>query len=77
MKKAEKKPLTEKQYNKLVLRQEKATKENDYSKLIMRGDENDLAMREYFKKNICKHESIEELQGGQIEFCRLCGKTWG
>jgi len=25
----------------------------------------------------CKHESIEEIQGGQIERCRTCGKTWG
>ena len=71
------KKLNKKQYDKLVERQEKASKNNDYSKLIMAGDENDLAMKEFFKNNICKHESIEEVQGGQIEFCRLCGKTWG
>ena len=25
----------------------------------------------------CKHDSIEEIQGGQIERCRRCGKQWG
>lgn len=25
----------------------------------------------------CKHTRIEEIQGGQIERCRDCGKTWG
>jgi len=28
-------------------------------------------------KEECKHTSIEEIQGGQIERCRQCGKTWG
>jgi len=31
----------------------------------------------HIKKEECKHESIEEIQGGQIERCRKCGKTWG
>lgn len=30
-----------------------------------------------YKKEECKHTSIEEIQGGQIERCRHCGKTWG
>lgn len=25
----------------------------------------------------CKHARIEEIQGGQIERCLDCGKTWG
>lgn len=25
----------------------------------------------------CKHLRIEEIQGGQIERCLDCGKTWG
>lgn len=29
------------------------------------------------KKEECLHTSIEEIQGGQIERCRQCGKTWG
>lgn len=28
-------------------------------------------------KEECKHTSIEEIQGGQIDRCRQCGKTWG
>jgi len=26
---------------------------------------------------VCKHTRIEEIQGGQIERCLDCGKTWG
>lgn len=29
------------------------------------------------KKLECKHTRIEEIQGGQIERCLDCGKTWG
>ena len=25
----------------------------------------------------CYHKRIEEIQGGQIEMCKDCGKTWG
>ena len=28
-------------------------------------------------ENTCTHPSVEELQGGQLERCRSCGKTWG
>ena len=41
------------------------------------GDKNDRRIKEYEAEFICKHTSIEEIQGGQIERCRSCGKTWG
>lgn len=72
------KKLTKKEYNKLKKQHEEGCKNNDYSKMIMMGDENDLAMKRYIRDNdLCKHSSIEEIQGGQIERCRQCGKEWG
>ncbi len=29
------------------------------------------------EQELCKHKRIEEIQGGQIERCLDCGKTWG
>ena len=69
--------ITKEEYESLVAQQEKASKENDYSKMIMVGDKNDKAMKEYYAENICKHGSVTELQGGQIEVCNYCGKQWG
>ena len=30
-----------------------------------------------FVEKTCAHKRIEEIQGGQIEMCKDCGKTWG
>ena len=66
------------EYERLKKQHEDACKANDYSKMIMMGDVNDNKMKEYLRESgECKHTSIEELQGGQIEICRNCGKTWG
>lgn len=70
--------LTQEQFDKLQKDHEEGSKNNDYSKMIMMGDANDLAMKKYIRdNNLCKHGSIEEIQGGQIERCRQCGQEWG
>lgn len=69
--------ITEKEYLELKARHEEGSKHNDYSKMIMHGDDNWKKMNEYEQEHVCKHTSIEEIQGGQIEKCRQCGKTWG
>lgn len=71
------KNLTKEEYETLVEQHEKASRENDYSKMIMSGDENDLAMKEYYREYPCRHSSIREEQGGQINICNTCGKTFG
>lgn len=72
------KKLTKKQFEQLQKDHEEGCKTNDYSKMIMSGDEKDKAMKQYIRDNdLCKHSSIEEIQGGQIERCRQCGKQWG
>ena len=64
--------ITKEQYEQYQKDHEEGCKTNDYSKMIMSGGEKDLAMRKYIKdNNLCKHESIEEIQGGQIERCRI------
>lgn len=68
------KKLTKKEYEKLVERQYKASKENDYSKMIMMGDENDKAMTKYKQDNLCTHPNIQTI-GGQ-DYCAQCGKTY-
>jgi hypothetical protein len=69
--------ITKWEYEALLDQSKKANRENDYSKMIMVGDDNHKKMQEYEREFVCKHESIEEIQGGQIERCRHCGKTWG
>ncbi len=72
------KKLTKKQFEQLQKDHEEGCKNQDYSKMIMMGDEKDEAMKQYIRDNdLCKHSSIEEIQGGQIERCRQCGKQWG
>lgn len=72
------KKLTKKQFEQLQKDHEEGSRNNDYSKMIMSGDEKDEAMKQYIRDNdLCKHRSIEEIQGGQIERCRQCGKQWG
>jgi len=66
------------EYEKLKKQHEEACKINDYSNMIMMGDSNDEKMKEYLRESgECRHISIEEIQGGQTERCRNCGKTWG
>lgn len=66
------------EYERLMKQHEEGCKTNDYSKMIMTGDENHNRIKEYLRESVeCKHTSIEELQGGQIERCRVCGKSWG
>lgn len=70
--------LTKEQYEKLQKDHEEGCKTSDYSKMIMMGDAKDLAIKQYIRDNdLCKHSRIEEIQGGQIEKCRDCDKTWG
>ena len=72
------KKLTKKQFEQLQKDHEEGSRNNDYSKMIMSGDEKNEAMKQYIRDNdLCKHSSIEEIQGGQIERCRQCGKQWG
>ena len=68
--------ITKKEYTKLKKQHEEGCKENNYSKMIMMGSKEEKEMKEYESK-FCKHNRIEEIQGGQIERCRDCGKTWG
>ena len=71
------KDLTKEEYDNLVKQHTEGCKTNDYSKMIMNSDANDIAMKKYIRDNdLCKH-TIEEIQGGQIERCLICGKEWG
>lgn len=69
--------ITKSEYEDLIKQHQEACKNSDYSKMIMSGDENDRKIKEYEREFVCKHASIEEIQGGQIERCRQCGKQWG
>ncbi len=72
------KTLTKQEYEALQKQHEEGCKNNDYSKMIMMGDENDQAMKKYVRDNkLCKHSRIEESQGGQCERCLDCDETWG
>lgn len=71
--------MTQEEYDKLKLDHEEGCKTNDYSKMIMVGDENHFAMRKYLRdNNLCSHKNIyENLGGTRIDECKDCGKTWG
>ena len=69
--------ITKEHYESLVEQNKIASRKNDYSKMVMVGDTNYNLMKEYEQEFVCKHNSVEELQGGQIEICRNCGKQWG
>ena len=68
--------LTKEEYEQLKEQHEQACKISDYSKMIMMGDENHKKMKEY-ESLTCKHTRITSHQGGQIDECLDCGKTWG
>lgn len=69
--------ITKLEYEALRQQHEIACKQNDYSKMIMIGDANHKKMKEYEAEFVCKHTRIIEEQGGQIERCADCGRTWG
>ena len=49
-----------------------------YLKHLERKNKNDFIHSVVEPKGkVCKHTRIEEIQGGQIERCRDCGKQWG
>lgn len=69
--------ITEEDYKLLKLQHEEACKISDYSKMIMIGDENHNKMKEYEREFLCRHTRTESYQGGQLDRCLDCGKTWG
>lgn len=70
--------ISKEQYESMKAEHEEGCRLNDYSKMVMIGSEKDSLMREYLRESgECKHGYIEEIQGGQIERCRICNKTWG
>jgi hypothetical protein len=68
--------LTKEEYEQLKEQHEQACKISDYSKMVMMGDENHKKMKEY-ERQTCQHKRITSYQGGQIDECLDCGKTWG
>lgn len=68
--------LTKDEYELLKAKHEKGCKNNDYSAMVFIGDENYKKMKEYEQQH-CKHLRITSYQGGQIDECLDCGKTWG
>lgn len=68
--------ITKEEYERLMSEHEIGCKTNDYSKMIMMYDDKYIKIKTYEAKYICRHESIEQIQGGQIERCRKCGKEW-
>ena len=67
--------ITKEEYEKLKSQHEEGCKNNDYSKMMI-GDENDKKIKLY-ERQFCKHSRIVSHQGGQIDECLQCGKTWG
>ena len=66
--------ITKEEYNTLVEDQKIASRNNDYSTMIMMGDKKDLQMKEYFRSFLCKHEDVGTNGGG--DYCKLCGKQF-
>lgn len=68
--------ITKEEYEALKQQHEDGCKTNDYYKMVMMGDENHKKMKLY-ERQFCKHSRITSHQGGQIDECLDCGKTWG
>ena len=68
--------ISKEEYDFLTEQHNEGCLKNDYDKIIMIGSPEYLKMREYEQEFVCKHGNVYELQGGQIEKCALCGKTW-
>lgn len=62
------------QYRKMQEEQAEASRNNDYSKMIMAGDDKSTAMKLFFQNNICGHPDVGTNGGG--DYCKICGKTW-
>jgi hypothetical protein len=73
--KKKEKMITKKRYEKLVEQHQKASRENDYSKMIMHGDANWKLMNEYEQEFVCKHTHVTK--HSCVETCSHCGKSWG
>jgi hypothetical protein len=68
--------ISKERYEELKAQHDEGCKNNDYNKMIMMGSVEHKEMKEY-ESQFCKHNRIESLQGGQIDTCLDCGKTWG
>lgn len=68
--------ISKERYEQLKTQHDEGCKNNDYTKIIMMGSPEYKEMKEY-ESQFCKHTRIESLQGGQIDVCKDCGKTWG
>lgn len=68
------KKLSKQKYNQLKRGQIEASKNNDYSKMIIMGSLIANAMKEYEQNNLCNHPDVKTI-GGQ-DYCAVCGKTW-
>lgn len=66
--------ITKWEYKQLKARQEMASRNNDYSKMILMGSEEDALMTEYEQNNICEHPNIVTIGG--VDICQLCGKQF-
>ncbi len=66
--------IKKKRYDELKARQEKASRDNDYSTMIMMGSKESNQMNEYYQNNICPHHDIGTDGGG--DYCKTCGKRW-
>ncbi len=70
--------MKKEEYEKILKDNEEGSKTNDYSKMIMMGDDKDLACKKYLRDNdLCTHTIVEDLSGGRRDRCIKCGKTWG
>lgn len=68
--------ITKEEYNQLKKQHEEACKRNDHSRMILIGSETYKKMKE-FDSHRCKHNRVISHQGGQVDECLDCGKTWG
>lgn len=72
------KTITKEEFDFLQKEHEEGCKTSDYTRMIMSGDEKDQSMKKYIRDNdLCKHSRIKSYQGGQIDECLDCGKSWG
>lgn len=54
--------------------QAEASRNNDYSKMIMMGSPEAKEMKRYEQDNICKHPDVGT--SGGMDYCKSCGKQW-
>ena len=66
--------ITKEKYDELKAQSEMASKNNDYSKMIMMGSIEAKQMKVFEQNNRCTHPSIGTDGGG--DYCKQCGKRW-